>query len=291
MSARNRFIILLLTPAALLYGWLVVLPVFRVFQLSLYQFRGLSSRSKFVGLENYGRLASDDAFKQSLWHTAILLAVGAVVLVVGAGLIAAQLGKNDRLGKVTRGFALVPHVVSLVAVAIIWRFAFNPGFGPLNDLFAKAGLTKTVLGSSQYALIGVGMAFLWYALGFFVLLLSAGMGSVPQEVREAAQLDGTSPSQTYWKVVWPLLFSVRRTASIYVVVMVLNLFVLVWLMTSGGPDNATQMMLTVLYQVGIGESQYGRACAVAAVNLILALGLSSAIRWRFRRNPEEAKAR
>ena len=145
------------------------------------------------------------------------------------------------------------------------------------------------IAQSNTALFAVTIAFIWWALGFYVMLFTAGLQSIPNEVTEAAELDGATGWNRFLRITWPMLWSIKRISAIYLLSNVLNVFALVFVMTQGGPDNATQTMLTFLYQTGFEQSHYGRASALAACNFVLALGLSGLLFLFTRRNPEAAR--
>jgi N-acetylglucosamine transport system permease protein len=202
------------------------------------------------------------------------------------------MASTGRLSKVLRSVFLFPQIISVVVVAVIWQFIYNPSHGLLNATIGvfQGGSPKTGwISQSNTALLAVTVAFIWWALGFYVMLFTAGLQSIPSEVTEAAELDGATGWNRFCKVTWPMLWSIKRISAIYLLSNVLNVFALVFVMTQGGPDNATQTMLTFLYQTGFEQSHYGRASALAACNFVLALGLSGVLFFITRRNPEAAR--
>ncbi|MBC8063916.1 MAG: sugar ABC transporter permease, partial [Chlorobia bacterium] len=139
-------------------------------------------------------------------------------------------------------------------------------------------------------LAAVGVAFVWYALGFYIMLFGAGLKQIPDEVNEAAHLDGSGGLHKFRTITWPLLWSVKRIATIYIVINVLNIFALVWVMTGGGPNRATETLLTLLYKSAFGESQFGYGTSVAVMNFVLAMVLAAILMFVFRKNPEERRS-
>lgn len=289
---RNAFIASFLVPAVLVYGWFVVWPFIQALQYSAYSWRGLSLNRKFIGTKNFEKLGQDDVFWQSVSHNLWLLVVcGVVVVTVAVGLAHALRG-GGTMAKVLRGVYLFPQVISLVAVAVLWSFIFNPQ-GLLNGGLRQLGLDKlaqTWLGDPKYALPAVGVAFVWYVLGFYIMLFAAGIQNVPQETYEAAELDGSKGLHRFWKVTWPLLWSVKRVAVVYLIVNVFNIFALVLLMTRGGPDRKSEVMLTYLYEKAFTEYQFGYATALAVGNFVVIMLLSLLVLFFFRRDPAERRA-
>ena len=183
--------------------------------------------------------------------------------------------------------------MSLVVVAIVWQFIYNPSFGLLTSGMNAAGLgkaTRAWLGDESTALPAVGVVFVWYIVGFYITLFAAGLRTIPGEVHEAAQLDGAHGLQKFWRVTWPMLWAVKRVAAVYLIVNVLNIFALVYLTTQGGPDRKTEVILTYLYESAFKNNQFGYATAIAVVNFILAMALCGLVLFLYRRNPEAARA-
>ncbi len=294
MKSRGRalFVLAFLSPSVLLYFGFVLFPLIQAFQLSLYRWRGVSQNRKFVGLENYEKLVHDETFWKALQHNLWILFVGAMCIFVLGLAIANAMQRDTKIVRATRALVLFPQVISLVVVAILWTFIFNPSFGLLNATLSGVhldSLSHAWLGESATALPAVTIAFLWYAMGFYVMLFGAGIKAIPEEVVEAAELDGSSGLHKFRHITWPLLWSVKRVAAIYVVVNVMNVFALVFLMTQGGPDRHTEVMLTYLYEQAFSNSQFGYASSLAVANLVVAMLLSFGIMAWLRRNPTEAR--
>lgn len=282
---RTAFIIAFLSPAVLLYGIFVIWPLIQAFQLSLYRYKGVSATKKFVGVKNFAQLGEDEGFRSALSNSLWLLLVGGFAIMVLSLLIAHGLQSNSRSVRALRGLFLFPQVISLVVVAIIWQFLLNPSYGLLTKGLGIPGISQPLADSSQ-ALPAVGVAFVWYALGFYIMLFGAGLKQIPEEVVEAAHLDGSSGWHRFWKVTWPLLWSVKRIASIYIVINVLNIFALVWVMTEGGPGRATETFLTFLYESAFKETEYGYGTSIAVANFALAMILAGLLMFIFRKDPE-----
>ncbi|MGE0000775.1 MAG: carbohydrate ABC transporter permease [Fimbriimonadaceae bacterium] len=293
-KGQGPFVIGFLAPAALLYLVFVVWPLLQSLYLSTYQWSGLSPVKKFVGADNFQRLWADPVFWTSVRNTLILIAVCGVVLIVGGVGLGHVVNEETRLARALRSIYLYPQAVSLVVVAIIWYFLLSPQIGLVNNLFRAVGLggwERAWLGEPQTALAGVAAAFVWYALGFYSLLFASGLKSLPAEVNEAAELDGSVRLHRFWHVTWPMLWSIKRVAVVYVVVNVVNTFALVIVMTRGGdPDRATETMLTYLYEQGFEVSRFGYATSIAAANFLVVMAISLAVLYWFRRDPTAARA-
>jgi N-acetylglucosamine transport system permease protein len=295
MSRRSRgiFVAGFLLPATVLYALFVVVPVVQAFAFSLYRWRGISANRTFVGLENFRQLFADPIVWLALQHN-LLLFVGTSVVILALSLaLAHAIGHDSGTARFLRAVYLFPQVISLVVVAVLWMFILNPSFGILNGALKAVGLESWAiawLGEKRTALASVGVAHVWHGLGFYIMLFSAALRTIPHEVMEAATLDGATGLVRLRYVTLPLLWAVLRIALVYMAIGTMNIFALVFLMTQGGPDRATEVMLTYLYEQAFKHSDFGYATALAIVNFMVVMALSGAILALLRHNPQEGRA-
>ncbi len=277
----------------MLYGLLVCVPLFQAFTLSLYSFRGVSSKRTFVGIQNYEKLIADETYRQTIKNNLWLMLVAGVVVIVLGLLLAHAAQGSSRSAKALRAVYLFPQVISMVVVAIIWQFLFNPSYGVADSVFRFFHLPLPkdgFLGDPSTALPAVAVAFIWYVLGFYIMLFGAGIKNIPEDIFEAAHLDGADGWTRFRLVTWPLLWSVKRIAFSYIAINVLNIFALVYVMTGGGPARSTETMLTYLYEQGFKNFQFGYASSVAVANFAVAMAISLFMLWLFRKSPEGTRA-
>lgn len=296
------FVATLLTPALLLYGLLVLWPMAQSFWVALHRWRGVSGSMRFVGLENFALLAGDEKFRAALGHNlAFFLMAGTAVLVLSLffanALAQAPGGSRERVrgASFLRALFLFPNVVSIVAVSTLWMFLYNPNWGAVNAVLrllhleglaawaAGGGVPVTWLANGRTVLPAVAATYVWYVLGFYILLFRAGIQNIPQEINEAATVDGATPTQRFWRVTLPLLNDLLRLAVIYLVINSMNLFALIWVMAPpSGTAGATEVALTYLYQKGFVEQQFGYATAIGAANFVLVMGVTLTLQrvWR-----------
>lgn len=290
---RAIFAASFLAPAVIIYAVFVIVPLAQALQFSLYRWRGVSAKRTFIGLQNFTKLLHDQALLQSLQNALWLLLFALVAVFVGGLAAAHALNRPGRIARTVRGLILFPQVVSIVAVAVLWEFMLHPdpGVGLVNGTLALFGAKgRPWVGETATALPSVGVTFVWHALGFYVLLFLAGIKGISSETMEAAELDGSTGLHRLRTITWPLLWSVKRIATIYLVINVLNVFALVLLLTSGGPDRHTEMPLTYLYEQAFTNSQFGYATSIAVVDFALAMVLSLLVMAVYRKNPTEARA-
>lgn len=292
MNRRTWFIIKFLSPALLIYFLFVGLPLVQSFYYAMFRWKGVSNRKVFVGSLNFRETAQDSVLRQAGINQFLLLVVGGFFL-VGLGVtIAHALQNRTRLSRFVQSIMLFPQVISLVMVGIIWQFMWNPSYGLLTKSSQFLGLplpSDGVLGVSGWANFAILIAFLWHSLGFYVMLFSAGLSGIDTEIMEASKLDGASGWNRFQRITWPLLWSIKRIAVVYVVSNVMGTFVLVKFLTDGGPDNATQVFLTYIYQKGWLQSQMGQAATIAVFTFLLAMLLGAVAMALIGRNPETSR--
>jgi N-acetylglucosamine transport system permease protein len=291
-KGRGWFIAAFLAPAVLIYSVFVIYPLIQAFAFSAYRWHGVSAKRTYLGLKNFTDLAHDDAFRKAVQNNLVLLVVGGIFTMLLAVALAHGLQGRGKLARTLRGVILFPQIISLVVVAVLWMFLYNPTFGLLTTGLKALGLggwVHTWIGEPKTALGSVGVAFVWYSVGFYVMLFAAGLRSLPAEVMEAAELDGAVCLSRLKHVTWPMLWSVKRVAIVHFTIAVMNVFALVYLMTAGGPDRSTETLLTYLYESAFKHSQFGYATAIAVVNFIVVMALAAGILFWLRRDPEGAR--
>jgi N-acetylglucosamine transport system permease protein len=288
---KYRFIIGFLAAPLAMYAVFVISPFIQAFQISMTDWSGLTPDMNFIGLENYDKLVHNDLFWQALWHNVIILLVVPVVT-LGLGLFFAfmlNVGGRRRKGAAAvtgvRGAGLYkvvyffPQVLSITIVAVLWQQIYNPDpdDGLLNSLFGAVGLSslqQSWLGDPNLALICIMVVMVWCSVGFYVVLFSAGMSSIPSDIYEAALLDGASRVHTFFRVTLPLLWDTVSIAWVYLGFIALDAFAYVQIMSvqNGGPDNATQVVPLLLWKTAFRESsQYGLAAAMGIAMLIVTM--------------------
>lgn len=277
-KSRRKLIIPFLVPAFLVYTLFEFVPLALTVSYSLTNWRGHSLERPFWGLTNYLMMLKDIEIVNAAKNTAIFSVSGAVMLFIPALFISWALTQRIR-GKATiRYIIIVPLLLSVVVVALLWKLLYNPVFGPINNFLKLIGLDALALpwlGDTRTALLAVVFATAWQQLGMWVLLISAGLERIPQEILESARIDGANEWQLFWQVTMPLLWGVLRLLFILWIILSLQVFGQVWVMTpSGGLAGSTDVMATVIYERAFASLQFGFACAMATVLLIVIFSFS-----------------
>lgn len=269
-DARYAFAFLL--PTLILVGLFVAYPVLHSGVLSFYQWNG-SAAPVFVGLGNFVRLADDGFFWAALARN-LAVAVSAIVLQVLLALVIAYCLVRV-VGAVGRFFLflyLVPVIVSEVCIGLLWRFIYNPYFGLLNAGLKALGLGSLAsgwLGQSSTAFAAVVAVMSFTYLGLYVLLFVAAIRNVPESVFEAAELDGAGHWRSFVSVTVPMVWDTVRANVLLCVIGSLKTFSLVFVLTNGGPNHASEVVSTYLYKVGFNAFEMGYAATIGFAQMLL----------------------
>lgn len=272
---KARFIISFLAPACAIYALFVVYPILDAFRLSLYRWRGVSGVKRWAGFENFEQLFSDQIFRQVLANNFWLLVVGGTATFLFAMLFAHAASVKGALSRAFESVYLIPSIVSLALIAVMWRSIYHPTLGLIEGVgSAFGGETLNLLGRQDTALSAVAVVVVWSSVGFYIMLLLAGIRGVPKEIYEAADLDGIRGLRRFVRVTWPSIWSIRKLVIAHISISMLNVFAIVWLMTDGGPNRATEVMLSYLYRSSFAEGRFGYGAAIAVVNFAIVLVVS-----------------
>ena len=244
---------------------------------SFYSF-GLTSQDwKFVGLSNYAQAAGDPIFWVALRNNVIIV-LGSILLQVGIGtVLAAILDRGLPKGSTFfRMIIFMPMVISAVAVALIWLIILDPNVGILNALVKSVGLAPPSLGWLGDPTISIWMVLLvaaWQYTGFMMVLILAGLQGIPGELYEAAALDGARGMKAFWYITLPAIRNVLIVAVLITTIGGFKVFDLIYVLTQGGPANATQVLGTYIYLQAFNLTNMGYANAIAVVLLVIAVAL------------------
>jgi raffinose/stachyose/melibiose transport system permease protein len=262
-------------PGLVIFLSFVILPVVLAAVYSLYNWNGLTPLERFIGLDNYVRALTDDAFLTAIGNNFTILI--ASLLVQGPLAIAVALLLNRRLrGRaVIRALIFVPYVLAEVIAGLSWKLLLSPrgGVNALLEAIGLGELQQPWLANPDIALWVMFSILTWKYLGFAILLMLAGLQGVPEELTEAASIDGASWWQIQWRITLPLLGPTIRIWAFLSIIGSLQLFDMVWVTTKGGPIGATNTMAVYMIQNGPGQYGYGSAIAVILFVISLAIAL------------------
>jgi raffinose/stachyose/melibiose transport system permease protein len=266
---------LFLAPALLIYSVVVVYPMVYSSYLSLFRWDGVSPTKVFVGLENYLLLLTqNEVFWIALKNNAVWL-IFALLLPTSIGLgFALLLNAKFRGSHIFRSIFYFPSVLSLAVVGLIWTWIYHPDLGVLNQALIAGGLkafTRNWLSDPNIALYPVIVAATWNAVGLPMLLFLAGLQTIPEELNEAAKIDGAGPVGRFIHVTFPML---RETTLIVLAITAINAlkaYDIIYAMTNGGPANRTQLLSTWMYFLTYNYNTVGQGTAIAVILFLLTL--------------------
>ncbi|MDP9364940.1 MAG: sugar ABC transporter permease [Chloroflexota bacterium] len=282
---------LYILPGFLIYAAFVLLPIGQTLRYSFFDWDGFSEPS-FVGLENYAALARDEVFRIALRNNLLLLLFYTLFPIALALLLTALLTRHRIRGLgFFRAGLFVPQVMSMVVVGVVWRWIYNPTFGPLNQGLRALGLdnwARPWLGDFDFALPAVGMIGTWVGYGFAMVLFIAGVQRIDEDLYDAAKLDGASEWQQFWAVTLPGIRNEITIALVTTLIAALRTFDLVFVTTEGGPANRTMVVALHIYRNAFGIGRVGYAAAVAVVLALIILVVSYGVITLRLRTAEEA---
>jgi multiple sugar transport system permease protein len=280
-----------LVPAVLCMLATVVVPIGLAIKMSLYNDVLYKPQDyHFIGLGNYVRLVEDPVFWLTLWNSVVWV-FGSVVLQFVAGFGAALLLHRTFRGRaLVRTLTLLPWIIPGVVVGLIWEWLYQPNYGVINDLLLKAGWMHdrvAWLSSPDLAMGAVVVTNVWRGIPFFAIMLLAGLQAIPDELYEAAQVDGAGVLSRFCHITLPLLRPIIVVATATRIIWTFNYADLIFVMTGGGPANATQITSTYTLMQAYSDLDFGYAGALSVVLLLVMLAFTAAY-LRITRGVEEA---
>ncbi|MGC5015334.1 carbohydrate ABC transporter permease [Streptosporangium sp. DT93] len=284
-QGRYPFIVGFLAAPVLLYVVFVVSPYVQAFYISLTDWKGVSANPRFIGLENFTRLLDDEVFWAAVRHHGVLLLVMPLATLVIALFFSflLNLGGGQRGGRMTgiwgskvyRVIFFLPQVLAVAIVGVLFQAIYRPdGTGVLNSLLGKVGVDPVGwLIDPDIALLSIIGVMVWQAVGFYVVLFSAGMASIPTDVFEAAALDGAGRFTLFFRITLPLLWDTMQVAWVYLGIAAFDAFALVQVLSvdRGGPDNSTTVLPMEIWRTAFNFSKFGYASAMGVALFFLTI--------------------
>lgn len=277
-----------LLPAIILFLGFVVFPIFQSIYYSLFDWKGFGPAVDFVGVDNFKNILNDRVFLLAIRNGLLIIAFS-LFLQLPLSLLLAVLVGRDLPGRVFfRVIFFMPYVLSEVIAALMWLFILNPDpeRGFINAVVVLFGAEAIPwLGDPDIVMLSVFAVLTWKYFGYHMLLFMTGLQNIPTEVEEAGRIDGANSFQSFFYITLPLLASTIRTSVYLSVLGSLQQFIMVWILTKGGPVNASETMATYMYRFGFVRFQLGYGSAVAIYMFLLCL-IFSVIYLRATRQPD-----
>ncbi|MBE6908211.1 MAG: sugar ABC transporter permease [Ruminococcaceae bacterium] len=286
MYSDKLHILIFLLPALILFCGVLIAPIGASAYYSLFNWDGLGPKA-FIGLSNYKELFTSNSigFLKALRNSLLLAGLSVFLQLPLALALALTLGRKIKGERLFLSVYFMPVLISTVVIGQLWLKIYNPDYGILNVFLRSVGLeswTKIWLGTKETALWAVFVPTLWQYVGYHMLLLYAGVKSVPVELREAAMLDGASDRQVNRYIVLPYIKPIIRISVIFAVTGSLKSFDLIYVLTNGGPLHATEVPSTLMISMLFLRNRYGMGSTIAVLLIVLCFGFALLISAIFR---------
>lgn len=290
MKTRKRLIALFLLPAGLVYMAFFLVPAIWAFYYSFFDWSGFGLNMQFRGLGNYIELSRDPIFLLSLRNTLFILIVGGITVFALALLLTVLINSGIKGKKLFRAMIFLPNVIATIALTTLWAFIYNPSFGVLNSFFrvigwdAGAKFTFTSMDHIFYAML---VALIWIEVGFFLILLMAGMDKIPAEYYEAAKIEGANQWQMFTGITVPLLWDVISVGVVLYTIFALKVFEFPYAFSQILPPQQIYTVGIYLYIEGFGKRvpiyRLGYATAIGVILLLCVIVIVLLLRRLMRR--------
>lgn len=285
-NRRNAYLFLL--PNFLGFLIFTFVPVVCVLGLSFTKWDG-SNAAQFIGIDNFTRMFRDSGFLTSFRNT-LVYTVGTVPAIMALSLAMSMLVKSGLKGATLfRSLHFFPSISSVVAIAVVWQFLYNPSMGPVNRMLTALGVQDppTWLSSAKWALPAVMIMIVWKNVGYYMVNYLAGLQAIPEDLYEAARIDGANAVQRFFHVTLPLLAPTNFYVAIINIINSFQVFTPIYVMTRGGPGRATNVLVYQIYKEAFENFNYGYA---SAMSLVLFLCIFAVTVLQFRTQGKEGLA-
>ena len=281
-KSQRRFVFACLAPAVILVALFMFWPTVNVFRMSLYRMGGITNRKEFIGLQNFKTLMEDKNFLEAMQNTILIIVMVMIFTIVFAILFAAILQRGKFKGKnFFRVIFYIPNILSIVVIGGIFGAIYDPSNGLLNTFLEAVHLdflTHKWMGEPKIVIYSIIFALVWQAIGYYMVMYMSGMSAIPEDLYEAASLDGSSEINTFFTVTLPLIWTNIRTTLTFYIISTINLsFLFVQIMTDGGPNGKTEVFLNYMYKQAYGNGAYGYGMAIGVVLIILSFFLGAIV--------------
>lgn len=281
-KGRGRFIFFCLAPAAILFIIFMIIPTIDVFRMSLFKWGGYTADKTFVGLQNFVKLFKSDKFYQAFQNSVLLIVLVTIITFSLSLVFAAILSREKIKGQgFFRVIFYIPNILSVVVISAIFSAIYDPTQGLLNsilNLFRGTENPILWLGDRKIVIYSIIIAMVWQAIGYYMVMYMASMANVPESLYESASLEGAGRIKQFFSITLPLIWTNIRTTLTFFIISTINMsFLFVRAMTNGGPDNASSVFLSYMYQEAYTNSSYGYGMAIGAVVFIFSFALAGVL--------------
>lgn len=270
---KSGAIILGLLPALLIYAVFAIYPILQSFYYSLVEWNGFSDKT-FIGFDNYIKLFQDKLFWNSVKNNLFIVIASVLGQVPIALFIALLLNRKLKGLTLFRTIGFLPVVLSTVVISLTWSLIYNTKNGMINELLRTVGLdflAQNWLGDTKWSMIAVSVTVIWQFVGLYLIIFLAALQNIPEEVLEAAKMDGATEWTTTWKITIPMIWDTIIVAVILCISGSLRTFDLIYVMTHGGPAHSTEVMALYMFNETFTKLQFGYGSAVSVTIFFFSL--------------------
>jgi len=274
---------LFIMPAMVGLGLFKLYPIMEGLRLSFYDVKPIARTQEFIGLANFLELVRDPVILRATWNTLLFNLLVTPTQIVLALALAVLVNRKGKVIQAFRSLFLMPAVISLVVASIIWKLMYNPDSGLVNGLLIAVSLpAQTFLTSTSQAMASVMGMVVWKGVGYWMVILLAGLKDIPEGIQEAAIVDGAGPSRRFFSITFPLLSPTLLFVVVADTVINFLLFVPVYVMTQGGPSESTTLLMFEVYRNAFVYTRFGYAAAISTT-LLLVIAVAVTVQMRFLR--------
>lgn len=240
---------------------------------------------EFTGISNYKKLFSDDWFLVSFRNN-LLFTIGTIPALLIFGVVLAEvINRHCYGGSLVRVLIFIPYIASIVAICTVWQVILQPSYGPVNQFLMSLGIKNPPkwLVDSNYALFSIMIIYIWTQLGYYVAVYMAGIKNIPEEIYEAAKIDGANGFREFLSITIPMVKPTTFFLSIMGIIGSFKVFDIISVLTNGGPGNSTSVMAFYIYKTAFTDFKMGYACTLAWALFIVIFAITL-IQWKFQKN-------
>lgn len=273
--SKTRYKIGFIIPTCLVYILFIILPIFIAIGYSFTSYYGIG-KAHFNGLTNYIHLFHDNIFWKSLKNTAIIFVLVSVILLVLSFFIALLLNQRLKFADMSKALIFSPAIIAPIIVGIIWVYILDPKIGIINStlrLLGHASWAKEWIGGTVLSPYSIAIIYVWQQLGYLTTIFIAGLKMIPDDILEAAKVDGANAWQRIWHVIIPSMRSTISTVIILIITGVFKIFEIVQQTTGGGPNHRSETLVTYSYSMTFQSGNYGYGMSLATVTFLVSLVL------------------
>ncbi|RFB12083.1 sugar ABC transporter permease [Bacillus sp. HNG] len=270
---QSKWLFLFLVPGLIFYLTFFIYPTFSALFYSFTDWDGLSPSFNFVGFENYQNIITNDSiFVKALTNNVKFMLFVVFFQTVLSLLFAIYLVRNTKVNVFLRALYFFPTILSSVSVAFIWSFVYDPNLGLLNTILREINLDSLALnwlGDADIAIFSIAVVQVWFHTGQMLIVFVAGLQAIPDDLYEVAKIEGANRWQVFRKITWPLLAPSATIVIAYTTIQSFKAFDLIYSMTRGGPNYATEILATLIYSTAFRSFKFGYASAESIIFMIV----------------------